>query len=473
MRRKATTACFVLISLLSAMTVQAAASPSLSDQLEMLDQRYRALSSELYQHYVDPEGSGMGAISGPMRLETLVGPMQLEIKVRKYLADDEPIKAIATIYQNKELVLKKVKRSTIMSFVQLMLDHNEWQMANELFDHVKKTGLEFQVTNTAYIFAKFHFRRNEWRLCLAALQQISKGRISAAHMDFYNLMYGVSLQQEGRYAEAIEYYRLITPASEYQLYATLNDVASQLSRDGALAQAEQLKAHVSNEILPMPDEMRDYLTLMAGYYFLDNKAYAAAREAFGRVSMKSRYFNRALLGVSFATTRQGQYSRALTYASMLKAKESTDLAVDESHLLAAYILAKSRRLSAASAAYSGAMDYYSERIRSVNSFLDQELESESVFDLASDINLMREYPEARSLFDNMKNLGIFLVRSDLFEQDLGYYQQIRELYGEYTVIVEEMVRTYMLKRREHLENYLSQSRFGLVQMFDADVVHDD
>ena len=473
MMKKVTSVCLVLVSLLSATTLQADDSLSLSENLQQLDQRYRALSFELYQHYVDPEGGRMGAISGPMRLETLVGPMQLEIKVRKYLADEEPIKAIATIFQNKELVLKKVKRSTIMSFVQLMLEHNEWQMANELYEHVKKTGLEFQITNTEYIFAKFHFRRNEWALCLDALQRISKGKISAAHMDFYNLMYGVSLQQEGRYDEAIEYYRLITAASEYQFYATLNDVASQLSRDGALAQAEQLKAHVVNELQPMPEEMRDYLTLMVGYHFLENKEYEAAREAFGRVSMKSRYFNRALLGVAFAATRQGLYSRAFSYTSILKSKGSTGLAADEAYLLSAYILAKSRRVEAASTAYSVAVEYYAERIRNVDSFLNQELDSESVFDLASDINLMREYPEARSLFDNMKNLGIFLVRSDLFEEDRDYYQQIRELYSEYTIIVEEMVRNYMLKRRDHLGNYLSQSRFGLVQMFDTGVERDD
>jgi len=463
----------MLVSLLSSMTLQAETSSPLSESLQQLDQRYRALSFELYHHYVDPEGVGMGAISGPMRLETLVGPMQLEIKVRRYLQDEEPIKAIATIFQNKELVLKKVKRSTIMGFVELMLDHNEWQMANELYEHVKKTGLEFQVTNTAYLFAKFHFRRNEWALCLSALQQISKGKISAAHMDFYNLMYGVSLQQEGRFADAIEYYRLITPASKYQLYATLNEVGSQLNQGGALAQAQQLKAHVMNETLPMPDEMRDYFTLMAGYHFLENKEYAATREAFGRIPMKSRYFNRALLGVAFAATRQALYSRAFSYTTILKSKGSTDLATDEAYLLSAYILAKSRRLKAASTAYSSAVDYYSERIKNVDSFLNQELDSESVFELVSDINLMREYPEARSLFDNMKHLGIFLVRSDLFVQDRDYYQQIRELYSDYTIIVEEMVRTYMVKRRGHLENYLSQSRFGLVQMFDTGVERDD
>ncbi|VAW87788.1 hypothetical protein MNBD_GAMMA17-848 [hydrothermal vent metagenome] len=465
----------MLVSLLSSMTLQAEtlSSPLLSENLQQLDQRYRALSFELYQHYVDPDGGGMGAISGPMRLETLVGPMQLEIKVRKYLQDDEPIKAIATIFQNKELVLKKVKRSTIIGFVELMLDHNEWQMAIELYEHVKKTGLEFQATNTAYLFAKFHFRRNEWALCLAALQQISKGKVSATHMDFYNLMYGVSLQQEGHYADAIEYYRLITPASEYQLYATLNEVGSQLSRDGELAQAQQLKAHVVNEMLPMSEEMRDYLSLMAGYHFLENQEYEAAREAFGRVSMKSRYFNRALLGVAFAATRQALYSRAFSYTTILKSKGSTGLAADEAYLLSAYILAKSRRFQAASTAYSGAVDYYSERIKSVDSFLNQELDSESVFNLASDINLMREYPEARSLFDNMKNLGIFLVRSELFMQDRDYYQQIRELYSDYTVIVEEMVRNYIVKRRAHLENYLSQSRFGLIQMFDTGVERDD
>ncbi len=454
----ASTICLLLVCLLPATWLRAETPPSLSKELKQLDQRYRELSSELYQNYVGPDGSGMEAVSGPMRLKTLGGPIQFEIKVRKYLEKEEPIQAIAEIYQNKELVLKKVRRGAIMSFIQLMLDHNEWQMANELYEHVKKTGLEFQATNTAYMFAKFHFRRNEWRLCLSALQQISKKKVSAAHMDFYNLMYGVSLQQEGRYADAIEYYRLITPASEYQLYATLNEMASQLSRDGALAQAKQLQTHVANEALPMPNEMRDYLALMAGYHFLENEDYPAAREAFGQISVKSRYFNRALLAVAFAATKQGL---------------STDLAVDESHLLTAYILAKSRRLQAASAAYSSAMDYYVERIKNVDNFLDIELDSESVFGLASDINLIREFPQARSLFDNMKNLGVFLVRSDQFAKDRDFYQRIRALYTDYTVIVEEMVKVYMIERRQYLNSYLSQSRFGLVQMHDTDVKRED
>lgn len=457
----------LLISLLTAMPSSAEVSPSITTQIEQLDQHYRALSSELYQNYVDPEGGGMGVVSGPMRLETLGGPMQFEIKVGKYLEDDEPIRAIAAIYQSKELVLKKVRRGAIMNFIQLLLDHNEWQMANELYEHVKKTGLEFQVTNTAYMFAKFHFRRNEWKQCLIALRQISKRKVSAAHMDFYNLMYGVSLQHEGRYADAIEYYRLITPASEYQLYATLNDVASQLSRDGTLAQAKQLQVKVVNETLAIPDEMRDYLTLMAGYHFLANEEYATAREVFGRISVKSRYFNRALLAVAYAATKQALYSSALSYTSMLKEVKSTDLAVDEAYLLTAYILAKSKRQNDASAAYSEAVTYYAERIKNVDSFLDTTVENNDAFGLVSDIDLMREYPEAQSLFDNMKNLSFFLSRSDLFAQDQGYHQKIKMLYDDYTAVIEVMVRGYLLTRRQHLQNYLSQSRFGLVQMYDA------
>ncbi len=75
--KKSTAVCLVLVSLLSSMALQAETSLSLSENLKQLDQRYRALSFELYQHYVDPDGGGMGTISGPMRLETLVGPMQL------------------------------------------------------------------------------------------------------------------------------------------------------------------------------------------------------------------------------------------------------------------------------------------------------------------------------------------------------------------------------------------------------------
>ncbi len=469
----ASTTCLLLVCLLPATWSRAEISPPLAEELKQLDQRYRALSSELYQNYIGPEGSSMGTVSGPMRLETLGGPIQFEIKVRKFLENDEPIRAIAEIVQNKELVLKKVRRGAIMSFIQLMLDHNEWQMANELYQHVKKTGLEFQATNTAYMFARFHFRRNEWKLCLIALQQISKKKISAAHMDFYNLMYGISLQQEGDYAAAIEHYQLITPASEYQLYATLNGMISQLNRGGDLAQATQLQAHVANEALLMPNEIRDYLTLMAGYYFLEHEEYPAARDAFGRISVKSRYFTRALLGVAYAATKQTSYARALNYASILRSKQSTDLAVDESYLLSAYILAKSRRLQAASTAYSEAMDYYVDRIKNVDNFLNKDLKSESIFGLASDINLIREFPETRSLFDNMKNLGVFLVRSDHFAKDRDFHQRIRTLYADYTVIVEAMVKAYMLARREHLQSYLSQARFGLVQMHDTDVKRDD
>jgi len=463
----------LLLCLLSATSLRAATVSALPAELQQLDQRFRLLSNELYQNYLGPDGAGREAISGPMLLQTLGGPLRLEIDVRRYLEGGDQMGAIAAIIQSQELVLKKVRRNTVEDFIQLLLNHNEWQMANVLYDHVKKTGLGFQVINTAYVFAKFHFRRNEWELCLEALQRISKGHVSAGNMDFYNLMYGVSLQQVGRYDEAVEYYRLITHTSEYQLYATLNETASQLSRETTLEQARQLQAHVENGELPMEGEVRDYLSLMAGYHFLEQMQYFAARDVFGRISMGSRYFNRALLGVAYATAKQEQYARALSYTTILRAKGSTDLAVDESYLLAGYILSKSQRLRAASAAYSDAMGYYEERIKRIDSFLNAELESESIFELASDINLMREYPEARSLFDNMKTLGVFLVRSDLFEPNLGFYQRIRELYTDYTAIIEEMVRVYMVERRVHLESYLSQSRFGLVQMFDTDVDRDD
>jgi len=465
----ASTFCLLLVSLLSAASLQAETVSSLSDlteKLERFDQRFRALSSELYDNYVGPDGNKVRPVSGPMRLETLIGPMRLETRVREHLAKDDPVIAIATIIQNKELVLKKVRRTAIMGFIKLMLDHNEWQMANELYEHIKKTGLGFQVINTSYEFAKFHFRRSEWELCLKALRKISKGYIAAPEMDFYNLMYGVSLQQAGRYDEAIKYYRLITPASEYNLYSKLNESSSRVNLEGTLDQVNALQNYIANEAMPMPDEVRDYLSLMAAYNFLEKRDYAAARTAFGRVSSRSRYFNRALLGVAYVVSQQGEHARALSYTSILKMKGSTDLAVDESYLLAADILSKSRQLQAASAAYSDAMAYYGERIKRVDSFLDMTLDSESVFALASDINLIHEYPEARSLFDNMENLGVFMVRSDLFANDRDFYPRIRQLYTDYTAIIEEMVKLYMMERRTHLESYLSQSRFGLVQMFD-------
>ncbi|MCF6329100.1 MAG: hypothetical protein L3J02_04805, partial [Henriciella sp.] len=99
-------------------------------ELQLLDQRFRELSNELYQDYIGPDGGGNEAISGPMLLQTLGGPLRLEIDVRGYLEEGNEIRAIATIIQNKELVLKKVRRNTVGDFIQLLLDHNEWLMAN-------------------------------------------------------------------------------------------------------------------------------------------------------------------------------------------------------------------------------------------------------------------------------------------------------------------------------------------------------
>lgn len=468
----ATTVCFLLLSLLPTATLQAEGEVPLAEQFQHLDQRFRTLSTDLYDNYLGPDGEQAAPISGPMQLETLGGPMRLEIDVRKYLERGDDLNAIATIIQNSELVFKKMRGGAIMEFIELMLEHNEWRMANELYDHIKRTGLEFQTINTAYIFAKYHFRRHEWQLCLKELRQISDEKVSALHMDYFNLMYGVALQQLGRYEEAVEYYRLITPVSEYQLYATLNESTSHLSREPSLEQTQQMQLQVNDEALPMPNEVRDYLSLMAGYHFLEQEAFESARAAFGRVSMDGRYFSRALLGVAYAALREEKYGRALSYATTLRERGSTDLAVDESHLLVPYILAQSKRLKSASVAYNDALNYYNARINGIDNFLNSEIGSTPAFDLASDIDLLREYPGSRSLFDNMKELSVFMVRRSLFDSSLGFDQRIRELYNDYTRLLEAMVRQYMQRRRSHLESYLGQSRFGLVIMFDKGEKHD-
>lgn len=456
MIKRITTTCFLLVSLLSA-NVQAEALSTLSADLERLDNRFRAFSSELYQNYVGKNGRGAEVIDNPVRLET---------RVRALLAQGDQLGAIATITRNKALVLSRVNRNVVEGFIKLLLDHNEWQLANELHAHIKDSGLGFQVINVNYVFAKFHFRRSEWALCIKALQKISRGRIASANMDFYNLMYGISLQQVGRYEQAIKYYRLVTPASGYRGYSELNETSSRLNQKSSLEQIEMLQSQLTNKAMPMPHEVSDYLSLLAGYHFLEKGQLEAARAAFGRVSTRSRYFNRALLGVAYVVSQQKDYSRALSYALMLKKKDSTGLAVDESYLLSADILSKSQRLKMASAAYSEAMEYYGDRIQQIDNFLGAEMGSDAVFELVSDIDLMHEYPEARSLFDNMKHLGVFLVESDQFASDHDFYRQISQLYSEYSTIIEAMVKRYMKQRRSYLESYLSQSRFGLVQMFD-------
>lgn len=464
--RVATTVWLLLLSLLPTAAPQAEAEVPLPERFVQLDQRFRELSVDLYDNYLGPEGEQLAPISGPMQLETLGGPMRLEIDVRKYLERGDEINAIATVIQNSELVLKKMRGGAMMDFIELMLEHNEWRMANELYDHIKRTGLKFQTINTAYVFAKFHFRRHEWQSCLEALRLISDEKVSALHMDYFNLMYGVSLQQLGRYEEAIEYFNLITPTSEYRQYGALNKSASQLGLEADVQRVRALQAHLNEESLPVPAEVRDYFSLMVGNHFLEQEQYAEARGAFGRISVESRYFNRALLGVAYAALKTEEYGRALKFASQLRNKSSTDIAVDESYLLMAHILEKSQRTKKAADAYKEAVTYYSSRIRHIDHFLNARLNQELVFNLISDIDLLHEYPGSRSLFDNMKGLGAFQKQLNLFDRTLGFEQRVQELYHDYTVLIEAMVRQSLESRRHHLESYLGQSRFGLVTLYD-------
>ena len=430
---------------------------NLINEISQLDNDFRKLSTTFYGDSQDKALPKIGNVDKLLQL------------VNESIKNSDDITAIKLLYRNKSLVMKNVDNRAIFTFINLLLRNNEWRMASEIFTTIQEDGDRSLQATANFIFAKYYADRNEWPQTDKLLNGIFT-ELPVNDATYAYLLKGVSLQQLKKHRKAIEYYRKIPKASKYYREAQLNIAIANI-RQGWWTDANNIIKNVTENVSNNErDETLNRLHLVLGYALLQSEYYRNARDEFRKITLNSRYTNRALLGIGLTATSQGDYVGGLNALSILKQKKSFDLSTDESYLLLPYIYDKLQQEITVTASYSEAMNYYQKRINSLEQLIgthktfsptqyDKETSTLTISDNHLDYGDM--YPES---FIN--NYQLILKLSER-NKNSAKFATTSSLLKKYDRTYQEVVNALLEQRLSYLKSYLNQSRYGFARFLDS------
>jgi hypothetical protein len=436
------------------------ASPPLLDEINQLDSEFRKVSSAIYR------ASSGASTDKRSRISSI---SQLHTQVKELTSNADDFTAIELMYQYKSLVLDNVDDKAVLTFLELLLRNNERSMADSLFTAINEDGDKFLLATAKFIFARYYADRHEWQ----QTEHLLNGIFSELQTDdagYAYLLKGVALQNLKRHREAINYYKKIPSSSRYYREAQLNIAVASIRQgwwtDANLIITKVTKATTSDTA---HDDTINRLHLILGYTLLQREYYRNARDEFRKVTLSSRYANRALLGIGLTAVNQGDYVGGLNALTILKEKNTYDLSVDESYLLLPYIHEKLQQSLTVSAGYTEAMTYYGDRIKSLESIITRHNQfspkqhDDNSSTLIIDNNRLdygEAYPESF-----IKNYRLLLQFDKNMAND-PISRQLNELLEKYDRIYQKIVIVLVEERISYLKSYLNQSRYGLARLFD-------
>lgn len=383
-----------------------------------------------------------------------------------------PLDALLLIKANLPLVESRVDSPAVLEMLGLLLEHNDWQSAVELFETIKRDSHKTIISNARFAMARHHFKRNEWQRALDHLEGIG-GDLDSADYEHATLMQGVALQRLKKHRQAIELYKKIPSTSPLHPSATVN-LAVAYIRQGWWTDAQA----VIDTLMKSSDdgkslEVRNRLNVILGYALMQQGYYRNARDAFRNVSLDSQYTNRALLGIVLTAISQDDYSGALNAINLLKERQGSDLSSQEAHLMQPFIYARLNQYLTAAAGYSSAIDYYGGEIESLERLLSMGSELTTEIAVNKDGNtvsvggyefgISQEHPPA--FFENHAKAAAL----DLHGASDTVRQQHAALMAGYNTLLAAVARELLTERQEQLKSYMDQSRYGTALLYDKSI----
>lgn len=431
---------------------------AINKDIQRLEKKFKDLSTEFYQttsNYKDEYSQPITDID------------QLLSVVTK-LHNKHPIAAIQLIHINKKTVIENLDSSSIFKFIELLLDNNEWNLANDLLEEINSANDQSILATVQFTFAKYYAQHHQWQQANTLLEG-SFAQLSEENTAYAYLLNGVALQHLKKHRPAIKNYKKIPKSSQYYSFAQLNFAIANIRQgwwtDGQTKIREQLKhANKTNE-----DELTNRLYLILGYALLQREYYRDARNAFRHIGVDSRYTNRALLGIGLTATSQGDYVGALNALTILKDKKTFDLSVDESYLLVPYIYEKLQQEITATSTYSEALKYYQQRMNALDALaasdavlndLEYKKETSSLIVQNNNLDYGSRYPE--SFMTDLQQLKKF----NKINNDPKIKNKISKLITQFNSTLQKIIADLINERKEYLKSYLNQSRYGLARLYD-------
>lgn len=450
---------FACICLVASVACANASEYPLLEKINKLDQQFRTVSHEFYRNK-----SNYSTLSSP-RINDI---NQLKAFAESLMNRNDPIAAVQLLHTNEDTVFEYIDHPAVFTFVDILLQNNDWLMANKLLEAVNQLGDRSITATVRFSFAKYLAKRNEHEKTLAMLEGVFAD-LTDDDSAYAYILQGRALQQSYLHREASESYQRVSESSKYYEYAQLNAALAAI-RQGWWTDAQLIIQKLTKqEGFDNRLEIANRVYLVLGYALLRHEFYRDARNAFRQIALDSRYTNRALLGIGLTATNQGDYVGAINALTILKQKKSTDLSVDESHLLIPFVYEKLGQDTTVSAGYTQAISYYQKRIAKLENDVDQyfnfdqtpyDIESGTIEVGNNRLNYGAAFPSAF-----IENYGL-LKEIAKYAEHPKITRDIKELLFEYDATYQNIVAGLVLQRIAHVKSYLDQSRYGLASLYD-------
>jgi predicted negative regulator of RcsB-dependent stress response len=215
----------------------------------------------------------------------------------------------------------------------------------------------------AYRLARIAYQKGEYPDTLEMLSRITpkashKLQVKAA------LLKGEALISLHRDDEAIAVLKTIQNEKGVAAYAALNlGIAAMQDKKFVEAYRELNRVGTLSGDSREINGLRDKANLTMGFTLLSAKKPDRARTFLDRIHLKGPFSNKALLWVGWADAADGHYDRALVPWSILRKRDVTDVAVQESMLAVPYGYSKLKAYGKAAVLYGDAVKTYDGEIK--------------------------------------------------------------------------------------------------------------
>ncbi len=316
----------------------------------------------------------------------------------------------------------------------LYLSLGQHAEAGRIFRALLNDNVALDVRNRAWFYlAKLWYQRGYLSEAERALQAI-QGQLPRALDDERQMLFANVLMNQGRFDEAISALQALDNTTNKALseswlaYARFNlgvalvrqqrmdEAVALLDRVGQLqSDSEELRA------------LRDKANVALGFTWLNAGKATEAEQVLQRVRLNGPLSNKALLGLGWAQSNNGQYQEALTPWLELKQRDLLDAAVQEAYLAIPYAYAQLNADAQAAEYYNFAIDSFQrestrldESIAAIRSgsLLTTVLQNDSAEQSGWywQLRNLPDAPETRYLYD--------LLASNAFQEALKNYRDL-------------------------------------------------
>lgn len=445
---------FVLLSTLLA----SAHSVCAKDTLSGLDDTFQEFNFRLYDKLLKQKNlsqlKNMGALA--KRVNTL--------------AKTDPVQATALIIANHNLLQENYRSAHFAPLLAVLYANNATATIRDITQYLNKNANRLGRSVNYFLLAKYYNARGNWKGVNAALAQVDVKHLQEGDNDFYYVMQGYALQGAKSHRKALEQYKLIPEDSPYYHHAQLNLGTAMLKQGWWTDAHAAFNQAIDHKSKYKEAEFDDRTLTVLGYSQLHHEFYRDAVRTFSKVGLKSRHVNKALMGMGLCAAYQKDFNKAKNAFTLLSNKTPKDHNVDEAYILLPFAYEEMKKGKKATEAYRLAVAYFQKRLQAIELAQAKLLASRDagIPPILAELEgqATELYGKPQLIPDYFLQNYALLRKMNTAASETGLHKPYRNLVSDYEVALKKQVNRNLTARREMLNSYLSQAKFGVAKLYD-------